>query len=271
MTGTPTSMSHVPTNTPLPSYKHPPVNELSFGVVFQQLGGFQTRHFGQFWSEHQSDYPTTEDQSPLLDISEVEAQRLVLIQIPPLRRAMWYSQDQQYVAQLQDSRVYLNWRKLSPEVEYPRFAAVYSRFERLWSEFVTFVEREKAGAISTLRYELAYINHIELSDRVAESLEEHVKIFKFSPIEAAYVSPPESVNANWKFAMPNHRGTGTANLTNGKTQKGQNVLVLALTCSGTPSEKYSFAEWFESAHEWIVRSFTDLTTSAAHQKWQREK
>jgi uncharacterized protein (TIGR04255 family) len=190
---------------------------------------------------------------------------------PPLRRMMCYSEGEQYVAQVQDARVHLNWRRVRPEDEYPRFQKVYDRFQRFWNDFNMFAKRERIGLPSVLRFELSYFNHIELSGDVASSVQEHIKLFSFSPIQGSYLSPPESVNAVWRFAMPDNRGTATATLNNGADKNGRNLLVLVLTCAGTPSQKYSDAQWFESAHEWIVRSFTELTTKAAHQKWGREQ
>jgi len=265
-------MNTVSSAPPLPSYKRPPVIETSFGIVFQSLSAtMQTRHFGQFWTEQRGDFPTTSDANPLLDVSDIEAQRLVLLNMPPLRRMTCFSGDQQYVMQVQDSRLYLNWRKRTPETEYPRYPSVHDRFQKLRSDFEEFVKREQIGTVSILRYELVYVNHIPLGPKVAQSLEEHVKLFHFSPIQTEYLSPPESVNTNWKFAMPNQRGTATATLSNATDATGQNILVLVLTCIGTPSEKYSAREWFQSGHEWIVRSFTELTTDAAHRKWERER
>jgi uncharacterized protein (TIGR04255 family) len=255
---------------PLPSYSHPPVTEVSFGIVFNPLTAMQSRHFGEFWVDLKEEYPRTEDASPLLDGIGAEAARLTLLEMPPLRRMMSYSADDQYVAQVQESRVYLNWRKVKPENAYPRYAAIYPKFEQLWGRFSSFADREKIGSPSISRYELAYFNHVELGSNVADSLEEHVKLFRFSPVEATFLSQPESVNATWRFAMPQQRGTATATLGNAKNQKGQDLLVLVLTCTGAPSEKYSTTEWFQAAHEWIVRSFTDLTTGTAHQKWGRE-
>src|ERR1700688_3267630 len=91
---------------PLPSYKNPPVIEVSFGVIFQNLAALQTVHFGQFWAEHRQDYPKTSDASPLLDASDVEGLRLVAFDSPPLRRVMCLSANDQYVVQLQDTRVH---------------------------------------------------------------------------------------------------------------------------------------------------------------------
>lgn len=256
---------------PLPSYRRPPVIEVSFGIVFKSLELMQTRHLGQFWAEQSAHFPTTNDANPLVDVSDIEAQRLVVLNKPPLRRMMCFSQDQQYAMQVQASRLYLNWRKQAPETEYPRYPTVHDKFQGLWSEFAKFADREQIGPVEVLRYELVYVNHIQLGPNVAESLEAYVKLFRFSPIQATYLSPPESVNTNWRFAMPNQRGSAAATLSNATDEKGKNILVLVLTCVGTPSEKYSATDWFHSGHEWIVRSFTELTTEAAHQQWERER
>src|SRR6185312_15662978 len=85
--------------------------------------------------------------------------------------------------------------------------------------------------------------------------------FRFSPIHTQYLSPPQSVNTTWRFDMPEKRGTATANLANAKSAQGENILVLAFTCHGTPSKTYGMDAWFETGHEWIVRSFTELTTN----------
>jgi hypothetical protein len=74
------------------------------------------------------------------------------------------------------------------------------------------------------------------------------------------------------FRNARQKGTATASLSNAIDKKsGNNLLVLIFTCTGPHSDKYSPREWFDAAHEWIVRSFTDLTTQEAHQKWGREK
>ncbi len=256
---------------PLPSYQHPPVIEVSFGIIFKTLEGMQSRHFGEFWVEHRDEFPTTADNSPLLDATDLVAQRLMVMSMPPLRRMMCYSEEKQYVAQIQDGRLHLNWRKVKPDDQYPRYHNVLKRFRTFWSDFAQFVEQRKIGALSVLRFELSYFNHIELGTDVAASVEEYIRFFQFSPMKDSYLSPPETVNAAWRFAMPNQRGTASASLNNARDQSGKNLLVLVLTCTGTPSDKYSETDWYDSAHEWIVRSFTDLTTPNAHQKWGREK
>jgi uncharacterized protein (TIGR04255 family) len=265
-------VSTTPIPPPLPSFKDPPVIEVSFGIVFQRLIAMQSRHFGQFWVEQRNEYPKTSDANPLLDISEVESQRLVVLSLPPLRRMMCVSENDQFVLQIQDTRVHLNWRKTKSDDRYPRYQNVLTRFEKVSSAFIEFIRRENIGQPQILRYELSYFNHIRLEKDVARSVEDNIKLFQFSPITNSYISPPEAVNAVWRFAMPSQRGTATVTLNNGVDQSsGENLLVLVLTCTGPISESYSATAWYDSAHEWIVRSFTDLTTERAHQLWGRER
>jgi uncharacterized protein (TIGR04255 family) len=256
---------------PLPSYQNPPVVEVSFGIIFKTLQKMQSRHFGEFWVEHRDEFPATQDNSPLLDATDLAAERLMVMQTPPLRRMMCYSGDGQYVAQIQDARLHFNWRRTKPDDRYPRYHNVLSRFRKFRSEFTEFVTQRDIGPLSVLRFELSYFNHIELGTDIAAAIEEHIQYFRFSPLKDSYLSPPETVSAVWRFAMPDQRGSASASLNNATDQTGKNLLLLVLTCTGAPSDKYSDEDWYNSAHEWIVRSFTDLTTPQAHQKWGRER
>src|SRR5690348_14819220 len=83
----------------LPSYQRPPVIEVAAGVQFEELSGWQTRYFGQFWSEFAADYPITQDQPPTLDVVE-GGPRLEILTLPPLRRMLLLSKEQNYVIQL---------------------------------------------------------------------------------------------------------------------------------------------------------------------------
>jgi hypothetical protein len=78
-----TDAKKLPENV-LPSYEKPPLNELALGVHFERLSSWQTRHVGQFWEEVSKEYPSTEDQPPIIDIES--GPRFEILQLPPLRR-----------------------------------------------------------------------------------------------------------------------------------------------------------------------------------------
>ncbi len=73
----------------LPKYHKPPVVEVAIGVQFEPLSEMRTAHFGAFWKRVEEDYPSVEDQAPLLEAPQPE-----LLETPPLRR-VWFSSAEQ--------------------------------------------------------------------------------------------------------------------------------------------------------------------------------
>lgn len=255
------------TNAPLPEFSKPPVLEVVAGVQFERLRAIQTGHFGKFWQTVSAEFPTCQDAAPLPDISEGFS--VEVLTLPPLRRMMLVSADNHYVIQLQDSRFHVNWRKTKESDEYPRFRTIFAEFERYWKEFTRFVPAAGLGQVKPMNYELTYVNHIDaVGPEFATSLAKRVKMYRWDGIDAKLLPQPTSVSAVWQFTLPEGKGNLNANLSHAKREK-QDVLVLNMTCNGTTSDSYSFVSWFETAHEWIVRGFTDLTTGEAHDVWGR--
>jgi uncharacterized protein (TIGR04255 family) len=253
---------------PLPEYTKPPVLEVVAGIQFSALRGVQTRHFGEFWGKVKDEYPITRDMVPLPDVSEIPSVELLLM--PPLRRVFLLSGDRRYVVQLQDTRFNLNWRRVEAGDAYPRFGPVFAKFQKAWGAFSEFAEVANLGNLIPNRYELTYVNHLEMkADSFSRELEAKVKMFKWEGIGAAFLPPPASASSAWTFQMPDSKGIFTANLSHAKRQDATDLLVLNMSCAGPASSRYSLKEWFDTAHEWIVRGFTDLTTSEAHTEWGR--
>jgi uncharacterized protein (TIGR04255 family) len=253
---------------PLPEYDKPPVLEVVFGIQFSALKGIQTRHFGEFWTKIRDEFPITRDMPPLPEISETPSVELLLM--PPLRRVFLLSSDQRYVVQLQESRFNLNWRKVEAGDKYPRFGVVFSKFQQAWGDFSAFGELAGLGNLIPNRYELTYVNHLEIKGDVFSSeLEAKAKMFRWQGLDAQFLPAPASASASWQFQMPESKGIFSANLSHAKRQDATDLLVLNMACAGPASSKFTLREWFETAHEWIVRGFTDLTTSEAHKEWGR--
>jgi uncharacterized protein (TIGR04255 family) len=229
----------------------------------------QMRHFGQFWTEISESYPQTEDAPPLPEPGETPG--IEFLTVPPLRRTFFISKDGAFLLQVQDNRFYCNWRKLSPDVTYPRFPAVYDRFVKGWGLFSDFLKRQGFPGINPIGYELTYVNEIEVSrESVAQDVAKCVRMYVPLP-DAEFLPDPASVSGFWLYNLPESKGTLRANLNHLRKPDGRESMVLNLSCSGEVSPRNSMADWFQTAHEWIVRGFTDLSTPEAHQKWEREK
>jgi len=252
-------------------YEKPPLSEIAVGVLYEALPGWQSRHVGQFWAEIAKEFPETQDQPPILNVSD-RGPRFEILQLPPLRRTFFISRDQNYVIQSQDSRFLVNWRKIKETDVYPRFGAVFKEFLSAWGHFSDFVSREKLGSVRPTKYELTYVNHIEHADKpLADTVERYVKLFSWSRLSARFLAPPTGINTVWTFVLPDQLGFGQANLSQGVKSDGRGVVVLVMSCTGDASPKLSLNDWFATTHEWLVRGFGDLTTETAQMEWGKRK
>ena len=87
---------------------------------------------------------------------------------------------------------------------------------------------------------------------------------------------PNPASASWhvEFSLPEKKGHLTVSLKQAiRTEDKVSILLLELTARGMgeSTSKDAIREWFDLAHEWIVRGFTDLTTPEVHLIWEREK
>jgi uncharacterized protein (TIGR04255 family) len=262
----------------LPHYNSPPVIEVVLGVQFEELPGFLSVHFGSFWECVRSDYPEAEDRPPLPSVFEERPSQepsLDFLDVPPLRRVFLVHSSKNYLLQVQPTRFLHNWRKLKPTDAYPRFAAAEERFLSNWSIFRRFVEQNKFGSLKANQYELTYINHI-LSDEKGfpHAIHEYSYVFNWPNQRPNFFLPdPASLAIDVKFRLPEKRAMLHVNVKHGRRLPDKmEVLILELTARGpAQSDASDMKGWFSTAHEWIVRGFTDLTTTIAHERWGRTR
>ncbi|MBZ0168325.1 hypothetical protein MELA_02160 [Candidatus Methylomirabilis lanthanidiphila] len=263
---------------PMPDFKAPPVIEVVLGVQFDPLPNFLTAHYGLFWSHVKDEYPILEDRAPLTEIFEgvqgVEAKgEIELVDLPPLRRVFLIHSNKNYLIQLQPTRFHHNWRKSKEGDEYPHFNTAKERFMKYWETFRTFAINNELGKIQPNQYEATYVNHIvEADGAFPAAIEDYSPLFSWS---SAYSTGflPKSSNATMslRFRLPEERGALHVTFKHGKRSvDNKDVLILELTARGrSQPEGSDLEEWFEVAHEWIVRGFTDLTSNTAHKRWER--
>ncbi len=262
----------------LPHYNNPPVIEVVLGVQFQEIPGFLSVHYGSFWECVRSDYPEAEDRPPLPSVFEEIPGReasLELIDLPPLRRVFLVHSSKNYLLQVQPTRFLHNWRKMQPTDAYPRFAAAEERFLSNWRVFLRFVEQNKFGSLKANEYELTYINHIPGDEKgFPQALHEYSHIFNWpNQRPDLFLPDPSSLAIDLRFRLPEKRGTLQVSMKHGRRLADKmEVLILELTARGpAQSDTSDMRDWFSVAHEWIVRGFTDLTTSRAHERWGRTR
>lgn len=160
---------------------------------------------------------------------------------------------------------------MRPEDSYPRFAALFPEFKKWLETFQDFLKQKKLSIEKPLRFELTYVNHIDVDANFSEALQKYVKLFNWSGVTSDYLPPPNTVNAAWQFNMAENSGLMHANLTHVKNSENKELLVLALSCTGEQPELEGIDHWFDIAHKSIVFGFKDLTTQAGHELWGLEQ
>jgi uncharacterized protein (TIGR04255 family) len=252
----------------IPSYKEPPVTEVAVGVTLPALP-LETRHVGQFWTEIREEYPITEDAAPIPSGAFTQPIELTFLQMPPLRRVFMKTRDQEYILQLQERRFLTNWRKHPAEAPYPRYAAVLGRFLQSWEKYAAFLKRNELAVPEPTGYELTYVN--ELEDPNSAGINAFVKPLDWPVLRPEFLTrAPQMTNISWSFVLPDSKGTMNVSVNRTERPGGAAAALLVLSCVGPSSGEYSLRDWFDTAHEWIVFGFTDLTTHEAHQFWKRE-
>ncbi len=265
----------------LPEYDNPPVTEVVCGVLFKTLKSFRVPYFGVFWEQCKADYPTCQDVAPLLPLIEefreepVEGQ--FQMQDIPLPRVWFISREETGLIQVQRDRFLHNWKRVRPSDSYPRYRTVIHLFKQQFQRFETFVQENSVGNIEALQYEMTYVNHIPMGEGWND-LSELGKVFRSYRCEGdkrQFLPLAEGINLRTSFALPDEKGRLHASIRNGKrTEDSKPVLSLELTVRGFPGDgaRAAMWEWFDVAHVWIVRGFTDLTTEEIQKTiWRRSR
>jgi uncharacterized protein (TIGR04255 family) len=261
------------TGPKLPSYAKPPLIEVVCGVQFEEIPAFSSAHYGLFWEAIREEYPTTEDRAPLAQILEsaggTEIRTIVIeaTQPPPIRRVFYVDRSQNYLIQLQPSRLLTNWRKVRDDDEYPRFSTALERFQTAWQKFSAFLKRQAFAQARGTQYELTYINHLVAENETfPAAIEKYISMVSW-PTE---LRPPDT--AAFKLRFPMTGGFMHLTLNHGKREKdGKAVVVVDLTARGPARDDFAdLGDWFQRSHENIVRAFDWISTDEAHRLWEKQ-
>ena len=250
----------------LPDYSNPPVIEVVFGIQFRELKGLSTPFLGRFWETLGiDDFPTFKEMPELPHVVEKDnpmhfqdRPEITTYQIPPLPRLFFFDKTQSHLVQLQRDRLLTNWRKTSIESEYPRYRTLYPKFEATYSRFLDFIAHLQIGTVEPDQFELTYVNHIKREGKW-ENLRNIESVFPGFRCctNDAFLPEPEKISWRRIYRFPSNEGRLYATVNEAFDAEGNKVYVLNMTARGYKGG--SIQEWFNQAHEWIVRGFSDLT------------
>lgn len=256
----------------LPSYKEPPVNEVYCGMRFRTPEKLKIPHFGLLWQKLRSQYSKIEHKPP---VEATRGQVLMDSTTGLILPRMWFINEQDNkLVQFQMDQLYFNWRKRGDE--YPRYPQIITGFEEVVGIVKGFFQEELLGDLEPVEYQLTYMNHIPKGQGWDTTLDLG-RIFKDFLWTDTDRFLPQPTNYVWqaRFQLPDSKGNMIIRLSEGTQieEKSQKLLILELTTKGLVEQignGVSMRQWYDVAREWIVRGFTDITTSEMHKIWERE-
>jgi len=261
----------------LPYYENPPIVEVACSTMFSPKA-LLTAHLGLLWQRFQPDYPFCDDVAPLAPVFEYfEGQQTLQAQInlsnvPPLPRVWFINKDQNGLIQVQQDRFIYNWRLIRPEDDYPRYGNIINSFQTYFEQFNSFLQEVQLEAIVSNQYELTYVNYIPEGDewQTLEDIGNIFPDFAFRSNTERFIAKRSEINWKTVFDIPELLGRLHVSIRNGIRDDKKKVIILELTVRGGLG--VTQLEWFNMAHDWIVRAFSELTDNKVQEKiWKIRK
>jgi uncharacterized protein (TIGR04255 family) len=265
----------------LPDFDRPPVNEVVCGIQFLPLKAMTVPYLGLLWQKFRSVYPKCREVAPLIPVIERFDEPSPEEPNPfgdafPSPRIWFETTDGNGLIQVQRDRFLHNWKKERDD-EYPHYDRVIARFRDCLTTFEQFLQENSLENISPTQYELTYTNHIDQGHGWT-SMGEIGGIFPdFDWRKSAqrFLPAPEAINWQTLFILPERAGRLRVSIRLAKRRSdGLPTFLLELTARGISTDRSRPAMWlwFDLAHEWIVRGFTDLTSDTMHKNyWRRNR
>jgi uncharacterized protein (TIGR04255 family) len=273
--------------TPFPSFRNPPVTEVVVASRFEPSNTYSilkvaelaetARSLGQDSIEERPGYEAPMERLGLAPSGPQVS--LELLSGPPPTRYWFRNSEGDELLQLQPNWLAANWRKVAP-------TAQYGRWDSRWAAFATWaeqVERALVGQDTGLvhdQVEVTYVNHIDGAG-VWSSHADADKVFSFVTSDwcaTPYLEgTPEFGSTELRYEIPHPTGDGQIGRLHVKIAavfrrpSNEPMFLMDLTARGRPTTSglSGVKEFAEIGHEWIVRTFAQLTTTAMHDAWDR--
>lgn len=270
----------MPRPSGLPDFDDPPVSEVLLDAALDPLPLVRNAHLGLFWAEHlRGDYPQLQEHPPLglNEESFVDEPRVLEFRLEPsvpVMRQWFISADESRLIQLQQDRFIQNWRRRSPDADYPRYESLRESFERHFSTYAEFLGRNDLGAASIRQAEVSYINQLQPDDVWQSQSDLGHVLRSWQPdfgAEGLLTDALEDVRVAWRHLITDDGGPYARLYVSVDPVVGGG-LVLQLSVRGRPSDGSlkTALSFFDLGRERIVKAFTAITTEAMHRRWKRK-
>lgn len=195
--------------------------------------------------------------------SEGPSDSFELMQLPPLRRSWFISNDGRHLLQVQEDRFLFNWKRASDTDAYPSYKRVIEGFTAKLDLFLEFLAEQDLGDVTFRQYEMTYVNHLGLAGefdmrKPAAILIDHRR----AETADRFLPEPEAVSWTDSYLLPDGAGRLHVVAKTARTPDRRLVVRLDLTARGLPHDlgREGRAAWFRLAHDWITHGFADVTS-----------
>lgn len=264
----------------LADYAAPPVIEVTLGYQFEPALSYNSLMAADFWDRVSDKYPVVEEHSALDPVFETfgandgaipNQVHVEFVSRAPQPRFFFRSERGSELLQFQRDRLHFNWRGFAAEEPYPRYPAVRSRFEEAlaehdqWSRGIEWNPRPTQA-------EIAYINRVPLIDGNGDPC----GLSQLFPWLAGLPGTTETGAFNFKRRLLDKADRPVArlhfSLQYGTDDRGDRAAQLMFLVRGLPHEvsRSSCLDFLDEGRKVIVNTFTSMTSSAAHARWERQ-
>ncbi|MGI8427265.1 MAG: TIGR04255 family protein [Actinomycetota bacterium] len=269
--------------TSIPEFDRPPVSEVALSIEFSPLEKWRASDALSYGKLLQSDYPLMEIRralpSQIEKFGEETWQQLsfrVEIGNPDATRFWFLADPSNWLIQIQQDRFIINWRKVTGTEIYPRYlSSLRPRFEQEWQRYRNFVVERGAGVIDVKQVEVTYVNDV-LRGEGWQTFPEALALFTVLSAGSAnqFLPPLETLTMAGSYLLPEERGRLRFSANHALRQfDNKEMIQMRLSVRGRPlsSLDADLLKWMDMGREWVVRGFTDLTSSKAHAIWGRTR
>ena len=274
-----------PPRPDIPDFDLPPVTEMTLGLQFPPVPGLSAAHLALFWGGIRDRYPVAQEQAPLDPAEEPESPllgqpgiRVEMMSMPGPARLWFLTSDGSELVQIQADRFIRNWRRLSPDVQYPRYEPLRESFVADFEAFANFLASERMPAVAPSLCEVTYINHIAADvGNVFHGHDDVARVVNWG-VCAVGLPPLEDFRASQRHVLRDPDGTFRGRLYIGlepvrRVSDGVAAFALTLTARGAPKEPTFGAalELLDRGRREIVEAFAAVTTPQMHELWKRRR
>lgn len=262
------------------TYQNPPLVEVAVSLQFERPSGLNGAHLGAFWYTQRDKYPHAKTAPPIPSVDPdlfgspgpllVPSIRIALLNEPE-QRVQMTSEDEQWMVQIQENRIVINWRK--HDGSYPRYEAARDRLLATWDCWVRFVQAELKKSCEPRLWEITYVNRVP-EGILWQSPSDWPKVFSGLWGGEFGFDPTSSLIAHqgsWLLEHPAQNPVARLFVEPKmvKAAEGQRSLLVNLTAKGSVTSP-EIGPSLEIGHELIVSTFDRISSDTAKREWGKQ-